>query len=63
LGKRRSLLTNAKWSWGRWLRWAHFFDDEWLQNEDFSVIKKTEILKQNNLRLVVGLGVVEGSEL
>ncbi len=30
LRKRWSLLTDAKRWWWRWLRWAYFFNDEWL---------------------------------
>ena len=36
--ERWSLLTNAKrWWWG-WLRWTHFFNDEWLEKKNDLVI-------------------------
>jgi hypothetical protein len=46
LGKRRSLLTDAKWRWCRWLWWTHLFDDEWLENENLIVMKKNRIMKE-----------------
>jgi hypothetical protein len=60
LWKRWCLLFDAKRGWWWWLRWAYFFDDEWLQNK---MIIKEKTNNKYNLRLGVELVVVEESEL
>ena len=65
LRKRRSLLTDTKRWWWRWLRWTHFFDDEWLEERARTSVGMfiAKEIGENDLRLGAEPVVVEGSEL